>query len=374
MHRKKSTWWLVAALALLSGSAAHAQIIHGQPAHGSTGVTYTHWKLATDSGGSVEINQLWAPVSGMVPLADNTEAAFFFSGARSDVDFYGYKTDLNGASDTRFQVSRSMAEDRLLFSIGVSLPTGKKELNPFTERVVVETLAQNFLDFPLRRYGEGLGLSFLAGTAAEFGEVNAGVGLQYEYIGSYTPYEDIEDYDPGDLFNIYAGGDISRGDIAWSGNLLFTTFVADKIGGVKILKQSTQLEIQLGGIFDNKRHRLNGEVSYTIRGRNERYGGPSEEVIERLKLYGNEFSASAGYTAILQNGWSLGPSLSLKLVEGDEEEFGKSTIFSASGSVAKQVGEQLSFNAGARYMTGTADDSRYDLTGYQLTAGLSATL
>jgi len=367
--------WIFLALVLtLSGSSAHAQIIHGQPAYGNTGVTYTYWKLEPTDGGSVTIDQMWTPISGMIPLAENTEAAVFFSGAQSSLDYYGSETDLNGISDSRLQVSRSMADDRLLFSAGVSLPTGKKELNPFTERGVVEMLAQSFLDFPLRRYGEGLGLSFLVGTAAELGEVNAGIGAQYEYIGKYDPYTDITDYDPGDLFNIYAGGDISRGDVSWSGNILFTAFAADKVGGVKVLKQSTQLELQLGSVFDNKRHRVDGKVSYTLRGRNERYGGPSEEVIERLKLYGNEFFVSGGYAALLKNGWSVGPELSLKLIAGDESGFGKSSIFSAAGLVGKQIGEHVTANAGARFMTGKADDSRYDVTGLQLTAGLSATL
>ncbi len=349
------------------------QIIHGQPASGGTGFTYTHWRLETDPGASTEITQFWAPVSGMVPLGDNTEAAFFVASAQSELEYEAAKTDLGGLSDMRLQLSRSISEDRFLVSVGVNLPTGKKELEADTERRIIETLAASFLDFPLRRYGEGLGVSLLAGTALELGEINAGIGVQYEYIGEYTPYVGIEDYDPGDLFNVYAGGDLSRGDLSWSGNVLFTTFVADKLADIKVLKQSSQLELQLAGAYDNRRHRVNGLVSYTFRGRNSRYDGATEEVIERLKLYGNEFYASAGYTSVLESGWSFGPSLALKMIEGDEDSFGKSTIFSVSGAVDKQIGRRLAANAGVRYMTGKADDSRLDISGFQVTTGLCAT-
>jgi len=358
---------------MLSATAAHGQIIHGQPGSGGTGVTYTHWKLDTDSDGSTEITQLWAPFSGMVPLGDNTEAAFFISGVQSKFEYAGTKADLDGLSDARLQFSRSMANDRFLVSFGVNLPTGKKELEANVERQIIETLAASFLDFPLRRYGEGFGLNLLAGTALELGEINAGVGVQYEYIGTYKPYVDIEDYDPGDLFNVYAGGDLSRGDLSWSGNILFTTFVADRIAGAKVLKQSSQLELQLAGLFDNQRHRVSGQISYTFRGRNSRYDSGTEEVIERLKLYGNELYLSGRYTSILESGWSIGPSVSLKLVEGDEARFGKSTILSVSGLVGKQVSRRVTANAGLRYMTGTADDSRLDVSGLQITTGLNAT-
>ncbi len=374
MLSKKHLGSLLLLLCLvLPASVVNGQIIHGQPGSGGTGIVYTHWKLDTDYGGSTEISQLWAPLRGMVPVSDNTEIAFLVAGAQSKLDFDGRETDLGGLSDTRLQLSRSMADDRLLFSIGVNLPTGKKELEVDQERQIIETLAASFLDFPLRRYGEGFGLSFLAGTAAELGEINAGIGIQYEYIGTYTPYVGFEDYDPGDLFNVYAGGDLSREDISWSGNLLFTTFVADKMADTKVLKQSSQLELQFGGIFDNRRHRINGLVSYTFRGRNSRYDSTTEEVIERLRLYGNEFFVSSGYTSLLENGWSFGPSLSLKLIEGDEDSFGKSTIFSVAGSVGKQISEQFAVDAGVRYMTGSADDGRLDVSGFQITTNLDAT-
>lgn len=370
--KQLTTWVLTVITLLLADTVARGQIIHGQPASGGTGAVYTHWKLEADGGGATEVDQLWAPLSGMVPLSENTEAAFFVSGARSSYDVGSVEAKLGGLSDARLQLSRSLDEDRFLLSLGISLPTGKRELEPVEERQIIETLAASFLDFPLRRYGEGFGVSLLVGTAAQLGEVNAGVGVQYEYIGAYTPYVGVEDYDPGDLFNVYAGGDLARGDVSWSGNVLFTTFVADKIADAKVIKQASQLELQLAGVFDNQRHRLNGLVSYTIRGRNARYDGNTEDVIERLKLYGNEFFVSAGYTSILESGWSFGPSMSLKLIEGDEESFGKSSIFSAAVSAGRQLGERFAADASLRYMTGKADDSRLDVSGFQISTGLSA--
>lgn len=364
---------LLPVFVLLIASSAGGQIIHGQPASGGTGVIYTHWKLESESGSSSEVSQVWAPLSGMIPLADNIEAAFFVSGARSEFEYGGTSSDLGGLSDTRLQISRSMSDDRYIFSLGVNLPTGKKELEPDAERQIIETLAVSFLDFPLRRYGEGFGLSFLVGTAAQLGEINAGIGAQYEYIGPYTPYVGVKDYDPGDLLNIYAGGDVSRGDMSWSGNLLFTAFTADRIDASKTLRQSTQLELQLAGAFDNERHRIDGMISYTFRGRNERYDSATEEVIERLKLYGNEFYLTGGYTALLEDGWSLGPAVSLKLIEGDEDSFGKSRIFLVSGLAGKEINEKFAVNAAFRYMSGKADDSRLDISGFQITTGISAT-
>ena len=195
-----------ALILLLSASNGYSQIVLGQSGTGNTGFAITNWKL--DFGDSThQIDQFWVPLSGFVPLGDNTEARVFLATANSDLTRASKEYKLAGLSDLRMQFSRSYAEDRYLISAGANLPTGKAQLQITDAIPVLDMLAESFLEFPMRRYGEGFGFNVLLGTARHWGKGNVGLSVRYEYLGSYKPYKAgdstvVDDYNPGDLLNI----------------------------------------------------------------------------------------------------------------------------------------------------------------------------
>ena len=259
---------LLTVVLFASASGALGQIIYGQPIAGDLQIIYSHWKLE-EGGGTTEINQFMIPVSGFVPLGDNFEGRFYIVNASNKLDFSDNDYSLNGLGDLRLQVSRSFADDRLLASVGVNLPTGKKELNFSEEWIVLQNLSYNYLNFPVRRLGEGLGVNLLLGAATMMETVRVGGSVEFQYNGEYKPYENGENYKPGNQFSISAGADTRIGQVAYNAGITYTLYSDDKLDDSKTFRQSDQVDFRFGGAYDNERFGISSSLRYLVRGRNK---------------------------------------------------------------------------------------------------------
>jgi hypothetical protein len=362
-------------LAWLS-SSAWGQIIYGQPPSGNSRFVYTHWTLTDTSDNEVKIGQSYVPLSGYLPLGENMDAQFYIASASNSAKYTGFDAGLSGLGDLRIQLNRAFSEDHFVVSGGVNIPVGKKKLSLSDEWTVMEYLSQDFLSFPMRRLGEGFGFSLLVGGATMLGSLRVGGGAAYQYYGAYKPYDESDDYNPGDVMSLNAGADLQRESMRWSLNGVFTTYTADKQNDAKTFKQSPQFAVGLAGIHDNPGHTFSGDISYLMRGRNVVYDSV-ETVFSKLKLFGNEFAMGGQALWKMHGGWSLGPSASLRLIAANEgilgAALGSSHIWGLGGSVGKGLGEHADVEVGFRYFGGSADDGNIDISGYQITSSLVAT-
>lgn len=382
----KLVWVALFCVGLFIGPSAPAQIIYGQPPEAQTGFVYTSWSLDS-AGAKSDISQFWLPLSGFIPLKDNLELYAFVATASSDVQTTDFDNDVAGLGDFRLQISQSLADDRFLLNGGLTLPTGKKELSTTAEdnqQAVINALSDNFLEFPMRRYGEGLGFSLMAGVAEQWGEANVGAGVRYEFIGKYDPYVGVKDYDPGDAFSIYAGGDLQGDRSIWSANVIFTTYAKDKQNGLGTIKQGSQLDFRLSAMFGTSMRRLRTFAQYVYRTDNKIYApadDASGDIVDySLRLYGDEINLSAAYDLKFSSKWYISPLIGLRHIgtsDGptidSEEEFGSSNIFKIGSAFGKDLSEQFSAELGVAYFTGSTDGGDIDLSGLQLTGSLSAT-
>lgn len=372
-HQIRRLSILAAGLLALLTVPACGQIIYGQPASGGFQFIYTSWTATDSAGNEAKVSQMIYPIDGFVPLDENLEARILIPGASSTAKYSGSEKSLSGLGDVRLQVSQSLSNDQVLWSLGFNLPTGKKELSLSDEYPVIAFLSQNYLNFPLRRLGEGLGVNAMIGAASFTGNTKFGVSAMYQYAGSYTAYEDGGDYDPGDQINLNAGMDAGSGGKTISTGIMFTTFTDDKLDGGKIFKQGSLVDLRLGGGLRKESYTASAEVHYLVRSRNTRYDS-TEAIYDQLKIYGNEFALSASVGFQAQNGWSLGPIAELRFIAGNEYGFESSNILGLGGSVSKNIGKMFDIGGGARYFFGSADGGNVDLSGFQITAGLSAKL
>ena len=387
---------LLVCLAL--ASSVSGQIVYGQPTSGHTGFTFSSWKLSSaDTDDETTLSQFWVPVTGFLPVAENTEARFWVASAGNSIDFGDTNESMFGLGDFRVQLSRSFSEDMLVAALGLNLPTGKKELDYDVEQQIIQQLSQNYIEVPMRRYGEGFGFSLMLGAANSYGNASLGGGIRYEYIGKYKPYEGeaIGDYDPGDMFSIYAGGDLVGENSIWSLNLALLTYLDDKLDGEKVFKQGTQFDMQVIGRFGPEDRRFTAKADYLLRDRNKRLVADPDAAneFEQLKLYGNEFFLSADYLYRWPSQWYFSPEASLRMIGANEETervlsdpsdpdseridnpsyIDNSTIFGLGGFVGRPLSEQVSLDLGFKFFTGSADGGDIDLTGFQISAALSAT-
>lgn len=361
---------LIASLSLTLAGSAAAQIMYGQPSAADIQFIHTHWEAdAGDSLGTTSISQVSFPMRGFIPAGDNAELLIYLAGAWNSLDRPA--TDeytLTGLGDARLQYNRSFADDRLLLSAGMNLPSGKRELSIEEESPVLTMLSQSYLSFPMRQFGEGLGFSLMLGGAQMVGQFRAGVSAMYQYNGKYAPYEGVDDYDPGDLISFNAGIDRDYESARVGVNATLSLYTKDKLQGTEVFKQSTSVDLRLAGEYGGDRGQLSGAIGYLIRGRNTTFVESTEN---EVKIYGNELWGRAAYIHRFGN-WRLGPVAELRNIAENEQDLGSATVFGGGAAISRTLGETMGLELSGRYYTGNADGGDIDLTGYQLTASLTA--
>lgn len=370
MQNRKLTIIIFAVIITGMTAPTAGQIVYGQPTAGDLRVMYTHWSDESDSV-TYDVDQFAIPLVGFIPLQENLELHFYAASASTTLDAGGTDYDIAGFTDMRLQVNHSLVEDQVLVSLGVNLPTGKKTLSVSEERPVMEILTQNYLSFPIRRFGEGFGANVLVGLAAASGNARYGGTVSYQFNGPYEAYEGRGDYSPGNMLMASASAD-TRAD-AWTlgADVSFTTYAADKVEDRKVFDQSDQFDIHAGVRYDDETYAFHSDIRYLIRGRNTRYD-VNEAVFDQLKFYGNEFYLSARFAYSPNKLWFFAPLADLRLIAGDEYGFGPSNTVGVGLEAGRTITEGLTFGAGFKYFMGSADDGNIDLSGYQATAGLLA--
>jgi hypothetical protein len=359
---------------LFVAASSHAQIIYGQPVGGDAQLVYSHWKLEDDTS-SLEIDQLAIPVSGFVPLTDNFEARFYIANSMNNLSILDSDSSLSGLGDFRIMLSRSLSDDKFLVSAGVNLPVGKKELNQDEELAIIEQLSKNYLSFPMRRFGEGFGFNALVGWATMLGSMRCGAGATYQFNGSYTAYKGTEDYDPGDFIGVNGNADFRLGEVSIISSVIYTYYLADKLDGDKIFRQSPQVDVRLGAVLDKPAYDLSGNVRFLLRDRHTRYEAETGAVRSQLKMYGNEFSVNGILSYGFAEKWYVAPMLEARLIGGFEEEdrnVDGASIFGFGGTIGTNVSHRLNLDVGAKYIIGSANGGDIDLSGFQITSRLSA--
>lgn len=355
-------------------SNIQSQMIDGKPTTASTGFVYTYWELETANGDGTTLGQFWVPLNGYVPLRENLEVRIYLAGVTNNLQSGSTNTHLYGPSDTRFDISRSFANDKFFISGGINLPTGKTKLAFNPDRTIIELLSESFLVFPMRRFGEGLGFSGTVGTAKSWGNTVAGLGLSYDLIGKYTPYLNFGEYNPGDVFTAKFGLNMKGAITAFSFGANFLNYAIDKMDNVKVFKQGSQGALSASVIFDNQTFRLHPSARYTIRGRNTRYEGNSENIRDRLKLFGNELELGLEAGRYFRGSWNFSPLFSILRIDSNEDNFGDSQVLSYGVSIGKKFSEKILFGTWFKILSGDADSGRINLRGYQISASLLAVL
>ncbi len=366
----------LALMLILFGDQARTQIIYGQPSVGNIGVVYSSWSQK-DINGKIDIKQFMIPVNGFVALKPGFEATVFMANSSNKLNKPQNDYSLSGLGDARVQFSHSFMNDGILASAGVNVPIGKKELNLSNEWAVVDYLSQNYLDFPMSRFGEGFGFNLLLGGATMLGALKCGAGVMYEYTGSYKPYQNAGDYNPGDIFSVNGGIDWKTGRSAYSTEVIFTNYASDKLNDKKVFRQARQYDLRLGWMYDHRNWNFNSLIRYLIRDRNTFYEFDTtllspNFVTKQFKLFGNEFTIMGSLSKSLSKNWIVVPSAQLRLIAANELNLGKSSIFGIGSDLNRKIGRTASFGVGFKYFTGNTNGGDIDLSGFQLTAGLTA--
>ncbi|MGH8015174.1 MAG: hypothetical protein ACREBV_03190, partial [Candidatus Zixiibacteriota bacterium] len=326
--------------------------------------------------GSTTFSQLVMPLNGFVPIKENLEVLFYAVGSVNDLETVGQQTGLTGAGDVRLQANQSLSNDHVILSLGLNLPSGKHRLDYSTDTTMLQVLSRNYLQFSMRRFGQGFGANFLIGGAAMIGEFRGGAGILFEYAGEYHPFRGLGKYDPGNFVSLTAGLDRKLSNSAIYGDITATLYTPDRFEGRKAFKQSPEAQFRIGGSYQKGLYLGDIRFSYLWRGRNTQYD--SDETIEQqFQLFGNEFLAQLNLTRQLSGGWAITPTSEIKIIDRNEgigtNELGSCHYVGMGAAVAKTFNGGLTASAGTKYFVGSANSGAISIDGVQIFTGLSAT-
>jgi hypothetical protein len=359
----------MALVIILSAPAAIGQIVYGQPGWGAGNVIYTHWSVDSDST-SATLSQVYVPLSGFVPIQDNFEMQFYVGTESNKLDITTDNQTVSGLTDVRLQANHSFMDDQLLFSGGLNLPTGKRELDPLREQPIIEALSRDFLEFPVRRFGEGFGFNVLASAAKLFGDVRAGASVGYRMVGEYTAYEGTGKYNPGDQFTVDVRTEIPTEQVSYLLGIGLVTYTKDQVEGVDIFQQGRQLNFYGSVNYHAENYGLGGSVSYVARGNNKFYVS-SNVLLREQQLFGDEFSIRGHADFKVAEMWDIQPHAHFRSIAASDIEE-SATVFGVGTDVGREISERVNLGVGLTYYTGSANGGDLDLSGIQLTGGLSA--
>jgi hypothetical protein len=186
---------------------------------------YQRWTVK----GGESFAEFSTPVFVYLALSPYMSLGLRGSQANADGD---KRQELSGFTDTQIDFNYHLEQLNLILTLGLNLPSGKKELTP-AEFATSSLLGLNFYNFQVPNFGQGLNVSPGFSWAWPVHEnVVIGLGASYQYKGQFKPLANMAvNYDPGDEILLTGGIDLRLPqNMALSADIIFTTYGTDKRG------------------------------------------------------------------------------------------------------------------------------------------------
>ena len=329
------------------------------------GVQTVNYTLRT-GGVSKDISQDVFPLAVIVPIGERLSVDLATAYARSYAQTGGNPAStISGLTDTQLRASYSFAEDAVIVTAGVSIPTGQSTADS-AQFEAAENIANDFLLFPLGSMGAGLATTGGVALARPLGAWNLGFGASFRHSSDFTPYQYSDGrkahYQPGDEYRARLGVDGTFGDSRAALAATYSSYGDDRSAGATF---NTGDRLVLQGAWETTARNVGWALNAwsLTRTRGRRANGqqaPMENVVD----------ASLGATFTL-GGVALTPSLESRHLARAAVDANAVYPAQAKGSGQMEtLGLAARWQAGlfqitpaASYSAGTLD--RADLTGWR---------
>jgi len=373
MIKTRTCLILFAALILPRGTTCEAQVIRGQTASANFGVCSQSWELRNEID-TAKLSQQAFPLTFFLPLKNNYQLTIFTSAALTSLDNSRSESTLDGFNDTKIQFTGSFSGDRYLLSLAVNLPSGRKSLSQ-EEVEIAQLLSLDFLNLPVKNFGEGIKVSVSLARAFQWSSTVWGLGAGYQYNGDYQPYHDLPDYKPGDRAYLSGGVSLITDKVKLSGDLTYILHQADKAGGEKVFKDGNQLDAKGTFFLDQNRYSLVLRARYIIREKDEKYA-VGRVLLGEVSSHGDDFRFLASVSPKAGAGINLTAEAETKLIGENDHHIsdpvylGQSQIIGVGGGIDWKLKGDHSLGLHIKRFKGDADGGNLDLSGLQIQGGL----
>lgn len=184
------------------------------------------------------------PVSGHARLGGRVSldvTARYARGALTASD--GTEATIAGLTDTRVELSRAFAGERVVVTAAADLPTGKAT-HTAEEAFVAGAVAADLLPFRISHWGSGGGFGGSVAVARPVGLFGVGLGAGYFVSGDFEPREgQPARYQPGDMLRVNAVVDRSLGDAKASLRVSWQDYSEDLLDDQNLFQTGDRLEV-----------------------------------------------------------------------------------------------------------------------------------
>lgn len=223
----------VAAAALAAPRVAHAQDAAVTARAATEMVSYT----LDANGAKKTISQFVTPLAVVIPIGDRFSFDIATAWARSRVQVAGDGSEpsvVSGLTDTQLRGSYVLAQDAVILTAGINLPTGQSTANA-EQFLAAQNISNDFLLFPIGTMGAGFGATGGIALARPIGAWNLGVGGSYRHSADFAPFEYNDGqkahYQPGNELRTRIGVDRTFGSSSAMLGATYSSFGDDKSAG-----------------------------------------------------------------------------------------------------------------------------------------------
>lgn len=290
--------------------------------------------------GGLKLTEWSLPIQATVPIRERLQLSLRAGLASAGGDNLESVTGL-GDVQASLSYTREVGEGSVILSAGANVPTGKRKLT-LEEFATATLLSQNFYDFQMPGFGQGLGVATGATWAVPIGEdVVLGLGGSFQFRGGYIPVEGMgETYNPGNEVLVTGGIDyrLSRTS-ALSGDVAVTLYGTDTLGDVERFEAGTKVSAAVQFRRDQGYSTLRLLARYEGREKSTlpaAVGGASQ-----LQLLPNQGTVRGNYATRLREGVRLE-------LEATGRYFGETTAYDSQTVATVSVTPQFAVGEGAR--------------------------
>ena len=337
------------------------------------GASFELWKAGSD-----RITEFALPVSLVYPYNDKIRFYALTSPAFSSLNT-GVDYDLRGMSDLKWGGHCLFLNDHLLFTFGMSLPTGKSALSS-DEHSVASVLSQPAFNFRVPSLGQGLDFQVGLNAAHNLGGFIIGGGVGFLKKGGFKPYTDVNDtYMPGDEITIMGGFekilDLSGREMRITGDVLFTTYGDDTWGEESVFRSGDRIMVQLMSVIPIDPLDVTILVRNRSKAKNKTGSGPSFET-ERKNTNANQFEIQTMGMITSSDNVRWRGVLECKLYTDNDYGYGSATLLGLGGGGVFGLSRNVDFNIDIRCYFGNITSGSQDLEalGVRVFGGFQVTL
>jgi hypothetical protein len=325
---------------------------------------YQRWIV----GGARSFTQTGTTLSMYLPVSRSASISM-------DAGSESYSGDLHsvgGLTDIQLTGSLYAESVNAIFSLGIGVPVGKNELTLLEFQTIA--LTSNWL-FDLDHPGLGTGptlepaVSWLI-PATE--DLVFGVSASFQYKGKYKPLANVQDYDPGEEFDLSGGVDIDCSDNDnISTDVTFTAYGADKFAGRQIYRAGNSISVVAQYVHDIGDHELQLSAGYYGK-RKSKTATLLGLVDEPQRIEPNRIDASASFLATFSRKFSTQCVAGLRSYDTTVAGFSDATIFGVSILPTYHVTSSVSLTAKLQLEFGTIKDGS-SVSGFDGGLGIATT-